>query len=383
MHVEDNQLFADIPDHAMPVFSADGALESAGAVALRASLRRGSSMGVSDLLSSMDSAGVNQTLRGAGFQVPASAAEQPRAQVIATIRSDLNKALALKTDGFGLSSGRELDNVRNEWVHEASQADADTDFADSEFSGDMSADAARVIQRIMGASSVTVELLGPATAGSRGSLLLIAGQGLEKGIQGFSFDGIEGKYKVKLSMNELLELHCDAAQAVALESARAGLAEWASGTKLAPLSEFLPDSVQKHLHGKVSLASAEAIVGAIENGAVAQRARDVGEQTFKALLTAQGLDVHAKTIEQQAEDVGLVLQDPDYVRGQYFGPVVGEDHKASLVKVTRSDALALPFAALSPGQERPKLGEAVSMAYEAGALTVNVAKHVGRSSVDR
>lgn len=379
MHVDDNQLIANDPDYAMPVLGADGSLETAGAVALRESLKRGSSMGVSELLSSMDSEGMNQALRGAGFRVPATASEQ----LNGAIRGELNKALALKTDGFGLSSKRDENTMRNETRQKRSEPDADADFSPSEFSGDMNADAARVIQRILRSSRVSVELLGPASAGARGSLLLIAGQGLEQGIQGFGFDGLEGKYQVPLTMNELLELHCDAAQAVAEESARAGLAEWASGAKVAPLSEFVPDSVQKHLHGKLSLASAEAVVQAIEGGAVAQRAREVGAHTFTALLTAQGLDVNAKTIAQLAEDMGLALQEPDRARGKYFGPVVGEDHKASLVKVTRSDAMALPFAALSPGQERPKVGEAVSMAFKAGVLSVNVATQVGRSSVDR
>ena len=211
----------------------------------------------------------------------------------------------------------------------------------------------------------------------------VAGQGLEKGKQGFGFDGLPGKYLVDCGMHEIAELHTAAAVAVAQESVRTGLAQWAAGQKVSNISPLVPDGIQQRLTGSLSLTAAQGIVSTVESGALDRRSAETGAMIFASLLNAQGLDLNAKTVLEHAVDQGLQLREPDRERGRYFGVVVAEDHKAQLVKVTRKDAVALAFADVDKGQDKPKIGEAVYMAFKAGTLKVTVAKQVTRESVDR
>ncbi len=368
-------------DYSVPVMEADDSWASSGSVALRDALYRGSGPSVTELLMSMDTVALQRSLVEAGFDVPPSLMERDRDEIFATVRDDLRAALAIGVDGFGLSRAGTNEPLGSPKPVVAARTSRPVRVSAGEGNGRL--EAANLIQAVMRSSSVGVELLGPAVAGSRGSMQFVAGQALEKGLQGFAFDGIPGKYAVSLNMQELVDLHSDAAQAVAEESARTGLGQWAAGSRVTALSELVPDSIHRLLHGSLSVTSAQTVVDAIEGGSISRRAREVGAHTFTALLSAQGLDVNAKTIADQAQDLGLVIQEPDRSRGKYFGPVVGSDHRACLLKITREDAMELPFKELPAGQVHPKLGEFVSMAFKTGVLSVSVAKPLARDGSSR
>lgn len=391
----------EMPDYSMPAMTPDGVWGTAGGVALRDALKRGSADGMMELIRSMDARGFASALREAGFAVEKSTIERGRSAVFTSVKSDLSSALSLGVDGFGLANSRSLASSVTmmaadgavEPVAPAFAAKEKTDvaaqdmsnvalqFDPREFAGDVAA--ARAVQGVLRSDTVAVELLGNAAPAERGALLMVAGQALKQGIQGFGFDGLPGKYQVAFGMSELVDLHREAAQAVAVESVTASLTGWAAGKKVKGLDEWVPDSVQRLLYGSVSLEAAQAVVQAVETGSIARHAGQIGLHDFTGLLAGQGLDVNAKTVNEQAREFGWSIQEPDRMRGQYFGPVVAVDHRASLVKFTRMDVLELPFTELATGQNRPKMGDSVRMDFKNGALTVNVAARPGREGAAR
>ncbi len=386
MGSSDMQHLTGTPNYLMPSLDQQGMWGTVGGVALRQALHQGTAPSVISLLKSMDAMGIAKSLGEAGFEVPAGIAKQGRAAVFASVQGDLSRAVKLRVDGFGLAAFRV--------EHDSPQMPFDTTFAakDGElnrgpkfkaggFLGDP--EAGKAIQGVLSAAKVDVDMLGDAQVNERNALVLVAGQALQKGVQGFGFDGIEGKFKIKLSMAEMAELHRGAAQAVATESAKDGLASWAKGEKPQDLSEWVPDSVQRLLYGSLSLQSAHALVNAIEGGSIARHAGEIGVHGFSTMLKDQGFDINAPSVQELANDQGLVIIEPNLSRGQYFGPVVAMDHRAALVKFTRSEVIELPFEALSEGQARPSIGDAVRLGFKAGEMTVTFAERPGREAVGR
>lgn len=371
---------AELSIYAMPVIGPDGAIDSVGAAALRQSLQAGSARGVSDLLRSMDVGGMTRALTGAGFSIPKTVTSPTWEAVLQQARPELQEALGLKTDGFGLNSMRRQLSVPLSPVSAQLKEPLNAPVPSPQKSRE---DASAVIQRVMRSSSVHVSMAGPAPVTSRNAMLFVAGQGLEKGIQGFAFDGQPGKYQVDASMHEVAELHGAAAVAVAQESVRTGLAEWAAGNKVTNLSPLVPDGIQQRLTGSLSVVSAQAIAASVASGALDRRASETGAMIFASMLSAQGLDLNAKTVVELAADEGLELCDVNRERGRYFGVVVAEDHRALLLKINRKDGLELPRADLKKGEDTPKIGDALALAFNAGALTVNFAKRVERDAVGR
>ena len=390
MGATDSQ-FLTAPDFSVPAMGADGVWGSAGGVALRESLRQGSVAGVMGLLKSMDAKGLAGALQESGFDVDAAALQKGRGALFESVKERLGAALELRVDGFGLARAQEIAlphvdapfAAKEEKAVERARASSDVrlSFEPHEFDG--SIEAAQVIQGIMRSSKVAVDLLGAASPGQRGSLVLVASQSLKQGVQGFGFEGVPGKYQVPLVMAELVDLHRQSAQEVAIASARTGLGVWAEGGKPKDLDDWVPDSVQRLLHGSISMDAANSVIDAIKGGSIAAHAGEIGEHQFTALLASQGLDVNARTVEEHAQESGWVIQEPDRDRGKYFGSVVAVDHRASLIKFTRENVMMLPFAELPEGQKRPQLGDSVRMDYKNGALTVAIADRVGREGTGR
>lgn len=354
------------PGYMTPFLGLDGVWWTAGALAIRESLSLGSFDGVMDILDAMTTIELTSVLREVGFYIPPEAIDNDRAVVLNAVMPDILDAINLKADGY------ELYKLRG-----AAKADLGTGMGHDSF------DAIDSIRTMLRSNSIEVHLLGDIPAGDRASLLFVAGQALHKGLQGFGFDGIEGKYLVPLSMAEVADLHRDAACAVAEESARAALATWANGAKINDLSELVPDSVQRLLYGSLSVSTVSAVVNAIENGLVGRHAGDIGAHTFNRLLKEQGYDVHAATVDMQARELGLVLVEPDTSRGQYVGSVVGSDHRAVLIKFARDKSIELPFKEIPNDQPRPNLGDTVRMKFKAGDLTVSMAERTGREGIGR
>lgn len=383
MDYSEMQHLSELPNYLMPSVGEDGTWCSAGGIALRESIAHGSTSGVMGLLNSMEVQGMAVALREAGFTVDAVDIQHGRSAVFESVRQELIEALELQVNGFDLPAAREkshqnLDPVAQPFAAKAIGNGEEADFSGIDFQGDVAA--ARAVQAVMSAMSVSVELLGDAMASERSALVLVAGQGLKKGIQGFGFDGTAGKYQVPLSMADIVDLHRDAAEAVAIESTRTGLAAWAAGDTVKQLSDWVPDSVQRLLHGSLSLVAAEAVVQAIQGGAIARHAGEIGAHEATGLLAAQGFDVNAPTVRETAEQLGLTVKEPNRLRGQYHGTVIAVDHRAGLVKFARADALELPFSALKPGQAKPEMGDSLRVGFKAGEMTVTA---VGRSSRER
>lgn len=386
MGSSDMQQFTGTPNYLMPSLDHEGNWGTAGGAALRDALHLGVAPSVISLLKSMDASGIAKSLSEAGFEVPRNAVLQGRAAVFASVQGDLSSAVKSRVDGFGLAAmraQRQRPQVGAESTFAAKEAVADRSpqFKAGGFLGD--AVAGGSVQSVLGASKVEVDLLGDAVASERNALVLVASQALKKGVQGFGFDGIEGKFKVKMPMAELVGLHRGAAEAVATESARNGLAAWAKGEKPKDLSEWVPDSVQRLLYGSLSLQSAQALVNAIEGGSIARHAGEIGVHGLSSMLQEQGFDINAPTVQDLASDQDLQIIQPNLLRGQYFGPVVALDHRAALVKFTRSEVIELPFEALAPGQERPNVGDSVRVGFKAGEMTIAFAQRTERESVGR
>ena len=376
-----------VPEYLMTTVNVEGLQASTGGKALREALKRGSANEVMDLFKSMNANGVAQSLREAGFSVEPALIEQGRSAVFVSVQSDLSAALDLRCDGFDLNNARSLAVARH----------ADESFAAKEnrvntlsptpevfpadFNGNF--EAVSAIRRVMRSSQISVALLGDADPSKRNSLLLVAGQALKTNIQGFGFDGIKGKYKVPLTMAGVHELHRHAAKAVAEESVLSGLGVWSKGEKVEELDAWVPDSMQRLLHGSVLVESAKLIMRSIENGTIGRHASEIGDHEYSKLLAEQGLDVNAPPIEDQAEKLGLVITEPDRIKGEYFGFVLAVDHRAALVKVSRVDLIELKFSEMANEQSRLQMGDSVRFGYKNGLLTATVIAKAGREETRR
>ena len=394
-------MMAKHDDNGVAVASEEGVL-SVSAMTLRAALQRGSMPDAMALFKTLQAPALRQTLLDVGFAVDPWLVSQGRNAVFSSAKNDLGEALALRTDGFGLQSvraraGQAIESARSaplslEPIKTADLVSGPSSlsfaakekgevtkvtlaFDASEFDGDV--EAARVIQKVMRSSAIDVGLLGEALPRERQALLMVAGQGLAKGIQGFGFDGIAGKYKVPLSLAEVHGLHQNAAQSVAEESVRSSLKGWAAGRQPTALHEYVLDSVQRLLQGSVSVEAAGAILDAMKSGGLARHAGEIGGHQSSALFMRQGLDVNALSVLEQVKPLGMTVVEPDRKRGQYFGSVVGLDHRAAMLKVSRTDLLELALVALPAELEKPRMGDTIRLGFKNGEQSINIMSRHG------
>ncbi len=372
---------ASRPSYLSPTVGPDGAWASAGAHALRAALRQRSSRGVMGLLKSMDAQGMAQVLQEAGFKVSGKSVRQGRDAVFADAKQALQSALQRGDDGRGLQAP-EGSSHRNEAAGQGALPGKGRALITARLEANAEGlTSTEMVQAILNSPSVRVLPAGDVPVHQRPSLQMVAGQALQKRVLGFGFDGVPGKFDVPAPLAEVVKLHHEAASAVAVESARTGLAAWAAGAKVTAISDWVPDSVQRLLHGSLSPDAAKVVVNAISNGSLAAHAREYGVHGIADLMTDRGLDVNAPTVDQLAATLEVRIKAPDRQRGQYFGDVVAQDHRASLIKVNRGEAIELPHAAVAG--ERPKVGDQVRLNYKAGALTVSKTERLGRSDHSR
>lgn len=350
-----------------PVLGINGEWGTAGGLAVRESLSRGSLDGVMDVLAELDAPAVAKVLQEAGFQVTESAIERGRDAVLAAVQKDLIESVNRRIDGFELHAEGLGENQRPAFAAKG---------LNGGFRGNQ--EAAGSIQAVLGAAGVQIDLLGAAPSSERGALLCIAGQALLAGVQGFGFDGVRGKFAVPFSMHEVVDLHQAAATAVAVESVREAIGAWRSGEKVGELSKWIPDSVQRLLQGSLSEQSAEILVRAVDEGTVGRYAGEAGVHGVTQILAQHGVEVDAPTIDQQAEALGLLVVEPDRQRGKYVGPVVGVDYRAGLIKFARTSGVAVPFSGLAEGQAPLQLGDTARLEFNRGAMTVKVAEREGK-----
>jgi hypothetical protein len=364
MQMSDAQYLAQKPSYRSVALGADGVWASTGAHALRASIEAQSPRGVTDLLRTMDAHSMAMVLREVGFQVDSEVIPLGREALYKSVKPELQAALQTGKVGVQKAGVQAVAQAQASAQQEPQQTQASP----------APSSALEVIQKVMQSSQVKVSTLGDVPLPQRASLQMLAGQALKKGVLGFGFDGIPGKFMLSGTMAEVVELHRDAASEIAMLSTKAGLQEWAAGTSVKGLSEWVPDSVQRLLHGSVSMEAAQVVVSGLNTGTIARHAEEYGIGGITSLLAAQGLDPKAPTIIEHAEEMGLVLKPVDKERGQYFGTVVAQDHRASLVKVNTREVIELPFA--ESAGPKPRVGESLRVGFKAGVLSVTTTNSV-------
>lgn len=351
---------------------------STEAFALRHAFMRKSVTDVMGLLKQLNARQVAAVLAEIGFRVDESQIERGRAAVFSSVQADVSKALVLGVDGVGLARGLRGLNFSQIEVFGSGRNDWVLGFGSDEFSGDL--EAATVIQGVFRADSVSVDLLGEEAACNRSSLRMVAAQALRCELQGFSFEGVPGKYAIDLPLREVLDVHREAVAAFAVECVRSALGAWAQGTKVPQIDTWVPDSVQRMLAGNASVDAAHALLVALDSGAIERHGREIGGHGFESLLSAQGVNANVKTVGEMAHESGLAVKPVDRQRGQYFGPVLAVDHRAALVKVTRHEAIELDFGELPSDRARPQAGDTLRIGFKAGVLSFTSAGRGVRES---
>lgn len=366
MQMSEAKLLAQKPTYLSITKGNDGVWSSAGAHAMRAALKEQSAKGVMDLLKPMDAQGMAHVFREVGFNVDSSLISKGRKAVFDSIKLDLQKAL------------RGPNVVAQRQPEQGPMAEKPRKTAGAVQRSSQSP--LQMIQDVLRSPNIEVSTFGDTPMPQRGSLQMVAGQALEKGILGFGFDGMSGKYMVPSPMREIVELHKEAARSVATLSTKAALNSWSQEQKPAPIHDFVPDSIQRLLQGGLSLEAAEVVVGALESGSIANHAQEIGDVAISNLLAERGLDVDAPTIQMQAQELGLSFKSMDTDRGMYFGAVVAQDHRASLIKVNKNEVIELTHQQSSLG--KPRVGEQLRIEFKAGALSVT-SRNAERTAMER
>ncbi len=353
-----------------PVIGLDGEWGTAQGLAVREALSRGSLDSVMDVIDALgaDSPAIAGVLQEAGFVMPDAAVDVGRDAVLAAVQKDLIEAVTRRIDGFELRAGRPEPVLA---VPETGMVVPEGFFGDRE--------AVEAIQRVLSSPVVEVDLLGDVVPAQRMSLQCVAAQAMEAGVQGFRFDGLPGKFMVPCNLHEIMDLHEAAAVGIAVESVREGIDTWRQGGRVSELPRWVPDSAQRLLQGSLSEESARILARAVDEGGVARYAGEAGRHVITQALAAQGLDVNAPTVEQQAETLGLAMSLPNAQRDKFVGSVVGTDHRAALIKVARGTAIAVPFSDFPDGRASLSLGDMARIDVRKGVMTVSVVDNdVGR-----
>lgn len=355
------QLSFEMPVTQIPHLNDEGIWISSSASAIRNSLYQGSLDGVMDIVDGLSPPDIARTFRELGFSVHEGVIDLGRNALLESLQVDLINAIDLHTDGYGLPKKS----------------------LDSSIGYDMNMSSNEAVQNILKSPRLKIELLGDASPNERASLNFIAGQALQLGLQGFSFEGIEGKYEIPLSMQNVADLYSNAAGDVAVESARLALNGWVNGKVNNEVSNFVPDDIQRILQGSVSVETVSTVVNAIGNGKIHNHASAIGLHRFTVALKDQGYDINAPTVEEQAKLRNLEIIEPDRQRGQYIGPVVGTDHKSVIIKYARDRVVELPYSDLPANVNRPGNGDIVRMKFKDKVLSVSMSERIGREESER
>lgn len=374
----------------LPCLDSEGMWVSAESLALRQSLGRGDFADAMLLLKSSTLSELGVILSENGFGSPLGLAENDRENLLSEIQYDLNEACAYGVDGFGLSEvrkERKADYVpmRNRSLHDFAETgihdDLDNSFKHAEFISDRHA--AQEIQKVLKHKSIEIVQLGSAHMGDRHSLLYIAGQGLDKKVQGFAFESIDGKYKLaSATLDEVIDLHVSAAKEVAEESVRFALGEWVDGKKVSPIHDLIPDSVSQIFRSTLNIRSAMSAINAIQNGTVREHAGKQGRFQFSQIMSGLGYDINSRSIQQQAESQNLTIVEPNRRRGEYVASIVGGDHKSYLVTFAKNQAFELPISDTKHIADKPGIGTELRIKFKENQVSVSL-KTCKVASVER
>lgn len=358
-------------DEAQPVLK-DGTWGKAEALIFARHLKRGDLSEALEVLGALSNDGARAVLCQAGFTPQATGG---RRAMLESVQDDLMRAAQLKMTGVELraAAGVAGPSVGRDRVFPGA-------VAAPSFSR-----ALKALQQVLSAPVVEVGVAGPGDLGSRQSLQFVGAQAIERGVSGFAIEGITGKFRLPDSVDlaGLRSLYEAAGGAMAEAEVRAAMPGWANGKGAVRLSDLVPDATAKVLRGSPSVPGAETLRSALADGSVREFGGVQGVRLAGQVLAQQGVQIDALPVEQVAINGGLRLIKPDTRRGQYVGPVVAQDHRASVLKTSREGALLLPHKELPAGIGKPNKGDLVVVKFGGDRMQVNVqqggaARAVGR-----
>lgn len=103
---------------------------------------------------------------------------------------------------------------------------------------------------------------------------------------------------------------------------------------------------------------------------------------IKKSIDAQELNESAMTVEKLAHQLGLEIIEPDRMRGQYYGAVVGLDSRAWLIRVTSTHAMVLTFNEILENLN-PRRGDNIRFGFKNGTLTASIQVHPSNVRADQ
>lgn len=355
-------------DEALPVLR--GIWERPEGYLFARHLKCGELMAALEVLGSLSNNAARTVLVQCGFEPQATGG---RRGMLESVQGDLVRAAQLKVTGIEL---REIDAEQGRQGVKDAAAPAMV-FPDAMIAPSFTR-ALGVIQMVMAAPSVEVGVAGAAELSSRGSLLFVGGQAIERGVSGFGIEGVDGKFRLpdSVELAGLRVLYGAAGAAIAEAEVKGLLPRWAAEKGMPRMSDLVSENVAKILRGAVSVDGAEAIWAALQDGSVREYGAQLGEKLAGQVLAKQGVRLDAAPLEQVIESEGLTLITA--TRGQYVGPVVLNDHRASVVKASRDSAIIVPHKCLPEGVEPPKRGDSMLVKFVSGQMRVAVSPGVSR-----
>lgn len=356
-------------DEALPVWL-DGSWGKAETRVFVTHLKRGELSEAMEVVGSLSNDGARAVLCEAGFVPQALGGRQA---MLESVQYDLIRAARGKMTGVELRA--------------AEGAARPVERAERVFPGDLAAPAFSralgMLQNVLSAQEVEVGVAGVSELGNRTSLQFIAGQAVERGISGFAIDGIDGKFRLPDSVHlaDLRNVYGAAGAAVALAEVKAAFAGWAAGKMASHVSDLVAEPVVKVLRNTASVAGAEMLRGALTDGTIAEFGSATGIRLAGQVLAKQGVRIDAPPVEETIADNELRVITPDTKRGQYVGPVVLQDHRASVIKCGRNGAVVVAHKAM--GGTKPKKGDMLVVKFKADQMEVNVQRRDLKQGIGR
>ncbi|HLD44989.1 MAG TPA: hypothetical protein VJC18_06100 [bacterium] len=91
-----------------------------------------------------------------------------------------------------------------------------------------------------------------------------------------------------------------------------------------------------------------------------------------AALDPNFLPPYSDSLIKQAKELDLLIERMNWTTGMYFGPVVGQDDQAWLIKIGTGRASVLPFCEIEEGAVIPRLGDNILLTLTHGLVHVVV-----------
>lgn len=354
-------------EETLPVLH-DSTWGKAEALVFARHLKRGDLSNALEVLGALTNDGARAVLMQAGFSPRATGGRQA---MLESVQNDLILAAREKKTGVELrASGQEVEAPQEKTFPGAVIAPSITRALES-------------MQRVLSAPVVEIGVAGSEQLDKRQSLLFIGGQAIGRGISGFGIEGVEGKFQLPESVDlaAVRSMYGAAGAAMAEAEVRGVMPKWAAEKGVPRLSELVPEATAKVLRGPVSVDGAKALQAALNEGMVSQFGAEQGVRLAGQVLFKQGVRIDALPLEQIVEDEGLRLIKAD--RGQYVGPVVLQDHRASALKASRDTALVVAHKDLPEGMNKPNLGDTMKVSFRGGQMSVDVQERSAGKGVGR